>query len=333
MADSGPILITGGTGYLGSYLARHMLDKKGEKNIVLMDMFPNIRVRGIDRVADLRDRVTILQGDVSDPVEVFRVVEQHKIERIVHLAFNMGANAGGDGNKWMKVNGLGTTNIFEAALQLGVKRVVYASSARVFGSEFPGMYNEPLTEDDPPTPTVGNLENVYGACKLMMEMLADVYWKQHGLDAIGMRPTATFGLAKNRSADPNAMEIPARLEVAALGQEVALAPDDQVVDFMYAADAAEAWYLAMTVENPAHRVFNMTSDARRMGEINAYMRKVVPDAKFTISETPLERLALMSNQSMRDDLGFSPRYTVEEGLYEAHSAARAAEGLPPLLPR
>ena len=250
MAISGPILITGGTGYLGSYLARHMLNEKGEKDIVLFDIYPDIRVRGIDRVEGIRDKVTIVQGDVGDPTEVFRVIKKYDIKRIVHLAFSMGAWAGGDAPRWMRINGTGTTNIFEAALLTGVKRVVYASSARVYGSELPEMYNEPLTEDDPPTPTVGSWENVYGACKLMMEMLADVYWQQHGLDVVGMRPTATFGLAKNRAEVPNDMEIPSRLEVAAMGREVSLAPDDQVVDFMYAADAAEAWYLASTVENP-----------------------------------------------------------------------------------
>ena len=332
MAISGPILITGGTGYLGSYLARHLLNEKGEKDIVLFDMYPNLRVRGIDRVEGIRDKVTIVQGDVADPVEVFRAIQKYDIQRIIHLAFSMGAWAGGDAPRWMRINGTGTTNIFEAALLTGVKRVVYASSARVYGSELPEMYNEPLTEDDPPTPTVGSWENVYGACKLMMEMLADIYWQRHGLDVVGMRPTATFGLAKNRAEDPNDMEIPSRLEVASMGREVSLAPDDQVVDFMYAADAAEAWYLASTVENPAHRVFNMTSEARSMGEINEYMRRIVPDAKFTVGKEPLDRLRLMSNERMRTDLGFKPKYTVEQGLHEAHSAARVAAGMSPLPP-
>ena len=310
-----------------------MLEVKGEKDLVLFDMYPNLQIRGIDRVRDIRDKVTIVQGDVGDPIDVFRVMNKYNVDRVIHLAFNMGSYAGNDPSRWMRVNAIGTTNVFEGALQTGVKRVVYASSARVYGSEVATMYNEPLTEDVPPTPTVGAWENVYGACKLMIEMIAQVYWERHGLDVIGMRPTGTFGVGKIRGdLDSPNVEVVASLELAALGESVMLPPDDQYLDFMYAADAAEAWYLALTAENPPHRIFNMTSEARRMGEINAYMRRMLPDAKITISPQPMERLHLMSNERLRKELGFSPRYTVEEGLHEAHSRARAHAGLPPLPP-
>ena len=349
MGNGGSIMITGGAGYLGSYLVRHLLREKGEKNLVLYDMYPNFRIRGIDRLEDIRDQVTIVQGDVSDTVEVFSVIKRHKVERVVHLAFNTGAWAGGNPSRWMRVNNIGFINVCEAALHAGVKRMVYASSARVYGSEIATMRNDPLTEEEtPPTPTVGPWENVYGACKLMHEMLAHVYWEKYGLDVICMRPTGTFGLGKSRDASdapdysgepvsPSAsgapeLEVVARLEMAALGEPVMLPPDEQYLDWMFAADAAEAWYLALTVEDPPHRVYNMNSETRPMGEITAYMRRLVPDAKITISPEPLERLPLMSNERLRKELGFNPRYTVEEGLRETLSAARVAAGLPPLAP-
>lgn len=332
MADSGTILITGGTGYLGSHLAQHMLEEKGEKDIVLFDRYPDIRIRDVDRVANVRDKVTIVQGDVGDAVEVFRVMKRYDVERVVHLAFNLDSWAGNDPHRWMRVNATGSTNVFEAALQTGVKRVVYASSAAVYGTEVAREYREPVTEDTPPAPTTGRQESTYGVCKLLMEMLAEVYWQKNGLDTIGMRPTATFGLAKNSGTPdlPND-EVAVRIELAALGEPIVLPPDDQYFDWMYAADAAEAWYLALTAENPRHRVFNMTSGAVPMGEITANLRKLLPEAKITVSTETFSRLHLMSNQRLRD-LGFTPKYTIAQGLHRALSAGRAAAGLPALPP-
>ena len=75
------IMITGGTGFLGSYLARHLLEEKGEPDLVLFEKYPNL-----SRVDDIRDRVTIVQGDVLEPLEVLSTMQRHDVDRVVHLA-------------------------------------------------------------------------------------------------------------------------------------------------------------------------------------------------------------------------------------------------------
>ena len=313
-------MITGGTGFLGSYLARYMVQEKGELGLVLLDMYPNDNT-----VKEIRDQVTVVQGDICDSEEVLSTMKKHQVERVVHLAYFLTVGIEANPVQGIAVNCSGTANIFDAALRAGVRRVVYASSARVYGSNVVTLTNEPLTEDTPPSPS-----NIYGACKLMNDYLARVYYEKHGLDVIGMRPTTTFGAEKGRGAPGAQQEIMVRPEMAALGEPVVLPPDDQYLDWMYAADAAQAWYLALTVEHPPHRIFNMTSEARPTGEITAYLRRLLPEAQITVSKEPLPTMPLISNQRLRQELGFAPRYTVEEGLRESFNRARAQAGLPPL---
>ena len=314
-------MITGGTGFLGSYLARYMVQEKGETGLVLFDMDPND-----NNVKEIRDQVTIVQGDICNSEEVLSTMEKHQVERVVHLAYFLTVGIEANPIQGIAVNCSGTANLFDAALRAGVKRVVYASSARVYGSDVATLTNEPMAEDTPPSPP-----DIYGTGKLLSEHLARMYHEKHGLDVIGMRPTATFGAGKRRAAPGAQQEIMVRPEVAALGEPVVLPPDDQYLDWMYAADAAQAWYLALTVEDPPHHIFNMTSEARPMGEITAYLRKLLPEAQITVSKEPMTHLPLISNQRLRQELGFASRYTVEEGLRESLNRARTQAGLPPLV--
>ena len=322
------IMITGGTGFLGSYLARHLLEEKGEPDLVLFEKYPNL-----SRVDDIRDRVTIVLGDVLEPLEVLSTMQRHDVDRVVHLAYILSEPVDGKMRPYVDIQCMGMINVFEACRMQGVSRVCFASSAAVFAGH-PDRDRE-FHEDDPPMP-----DTIYGACKNWGDHIAQVYQRKYGLDTVGLRPASVFGLGRGQRGSWSSglagldgtrhfMVLP---ELAALGEPIEMPPDDQVIDWMYAGDAAEAWYLVLTVQNPAHRMFNMVSERRRIGDVTAHLRNILPDSEISVSSTPTTMTPLLNNDRLVNELGFRASYTMETGMTHYLNMVRERADLPPVAP-
>lgn len=329
------VMITGGTGFLGSYLARHLVQQKGETGVVLYDLHPNSSA-----LADIEEHIQIVRGDVLEPLEIVSTMRQYNVDRVIHLAFIMGGSREETAVhpdkvvQYLRICCMGAANVFDACRILNVKRVVYASSVAVHG--FSTYTHQEVDEDVPAHP-----DSLYGTCKLWYEHIADVYHRWYGLDIIGLRPTMCFGLLAGQTGSrnlgmnltPETPSFMALIERAALGETVVMPPDDLETDWMYAADAAEAWYLALTVKDPAHRVFNMRSERRRMGDVTAHLRRILPDSEISVgTELPPFLFHLMNNDRLRNELGFKPRYTMETGMTHFLNNIRSMAGLPPVAP-
>lgn len=186
------VLITGGTGFLGSYLTRHLVQEKGikGKELVLFDRYPNT-----ERIAEVADRVTLVTGDITEPTELAAAIKHYGVDQVYHLAAILGDPPSGQVISYMKVMCDGTLNVFETCRILGVKRVVYGSSVAVYlgGSRWRGARKpgEELDEDDAPNPF-----GFYGMCKLYSEHLAALYTRRFGLETVGLRPTSVFGMGR-----------------------------------------------------------------------------------------------------------------------------------------
>ncbi len=321
------IMITGGTGFLGSYLVRHLVREKGLTDVVLFDQYPNE-----SRIAEVRDQVTVEQGDVLQPYDLLRVMERHRVDRVVHLAFILGEPDQFKPVNYLNVQCMGTANVYEAARLHGVKRVVYASSAAVYGHN-PSDLEAEVSEADAPTPNT-----LYGACKLWGEHVAQVYTERYGLDIVSLRPCSVFGLGRGQRGSyasgltpvPEQAHFMVLPEQAALGDAVEMPPDDMPYDWIYAADAAEAWYRAVVVENPKYRVFNLRSERRQMGEMTSHLRHLLPEARISVGTERPRSLYLMSNDRLVNDLGFKAQYTMETGMVDYLNRVRAEAGLPSL---
>jgi nucleoside-diphosphate-sugar epimerase len=326
------IMITGGTGFLGSYLARHLVREKGirGKELILFDRYPNK-----ERIAEVQDDVTVAAGDITEPSEIAAAIKHYKVDQVYHLAAILGDPPPAQVVSYMKVMCDGTLNVLEASRILGVRRVVYASSVAVY---FGGLKRrsvkqpgEALDEDDPPSPG-----GFYGMCKLYAENLAALYSRRFGLETIGLRPTSVFGwgrwirgsYASGLTPIPEEVHYMVLPELAALGRPVAMPPDDTESDWIYAADAAEAWYCAMNTPKPARAVYNMAAEMRRMADVTDHLRKLLPEARITVSEKPVPTVPKMNYDNLRKDLGFQPRYTMETGMTDYLNLVRTSAGLP-----
>lgn len=137
-----------------------------------------------------------------------------------------------------EVNVTGAFHVFEAARQAGVKRVVYASSAAVYG-DTPSL---PARESDPPKPITP-----YAVAKLMNEQMAAVYNQSYGMECIGLRYFNVYGPRQDPSS-PYSGVLSIFCQAAVAGEEVTIYGDGQQTrDFIYVGDVVEANLLALAV--------------------------------------------------------------------------------------
>lgn len=169
------ILVTGAAGLLGR-VATRLLVERGEPVIATDLVKPNLGALDV-----AWERL-----DVTDLRQVFSVCAAHRVRRILHLSGLVSTRAYNAPYETLQVNVMGLANMLEAARILQLDRVVYASSAALYG--LGSQYDRPVTEDDPYLAM-----HLYGATKIMNEGTANQYARLYGLDVIGLRPQICFG--------------------------------------------------------------------------------------------------------------------------------------------
>jgi UDP-glucose 4-epimerase len=299
-------MITGGTGFLGSHLTRHLVREKQRDDVVLFDSLP-----ALERIADLTDEVTIVRGDILEIQSLIETMRRHDVQRVVHLAYLAGGEiAPGQAVPYVRVQCLGTTNVFEAARIQGVQRVVNASSVAVYGKARDGSLDETaaIYPDRP-----------YASCKAWGEQLSETFngW---GMEIISLRVASSMGHGRLGRASlaqglieqrVNYMAAP---ELVALGRPALMPPDDQVCDFIHVRDTAEGFWCALTAARPPHHIYNLRSEQVPACEITSAIRAAVPDADMTVSPEPVWKLQLMDNTRLVQELDFRPRYDVRSAV-------------------
>ena len=298
------ILITGGTGFLGSYLARHLL-AEGEGPIVLFDILINE-----ENLGDLANDVTIVQGDQSEAIEILEAVRRHEITEVVHLGYAIGELAA-QPERAIQVNVNGTNQIFQIARLMGVRRVVWASSGAAYGYHptIPAEA-EPLREDAPMRPL-----SLYGACKLFNEHVAEDYARRFGLDHIGFRLTSIYGLGRSSRRGIGRDFYSRLVEQAVAGEPLITPLPEQVFNWTYVEDVARAFHTALRAPKPAVRIFNVSGDAKTVAESVGFVRReLAPDADIQFGTERERRIPILTNDLIRTELGWEPKFSMEEGM-------------------
>lgn len=182
------ILITGGAGFIGSKIARALIDR-GD-NVVLIDNFndyydPQIKR---DRVATILadGKYTMYEGDIRDEKLTAEIFEKEKIDKVVHLAAMAGVrNSLLNPKLYADVNVMGTLNLLENARKAEVKNFVYASSSSVYGNNTKTPFAESDFVDHPISP--------YAATKKCTELLAHTYSHLYKMPTTGLRFFTVYG--------------------------------------------------------------------------------------------------------------------------------------------
>jgi len=304
------ILVIGGTGFIGPRLIRRLVGA-GE-TVVCMDVNPG-------SFTDLGDGVSVVRGDVTQFEDVMRVVLEVKPERMINLAYGIGA---GEGNphQVFRLDVLGMDNCFEAARLGGVRRVVYASSIAVSGQQ--SRFGERLvTEDDPFYGT-----SQYAVHKIFNEFQARKYIKNYGMSITGVRPANVTGPDKVRGSTDHVQLITG----AARGAPVHLPKKGYMRLLIHVEDIAEVFARVLLADAPQHPIYNSGGIPISLGELADLVLEFLPDAKITFAQEGGREESgnyLVDNSRLRKEFGieYPPLHT---RVREIINDVRRQEGLP-----
>jgi nucleoside-diphosphate-sugar epimerase len=319
-----PVLITGGSGFIGSYLARSLLEDG--RRVIDLDLAPPTRTARFvlgKRLDDLRFE----RGSVEDWGCLVDVIARHKPRAVVHAAAIVDTGRlRTDPLPAARVNFGGSLNVLEAARLGGVARVVLVSSIGVL----PTVQAEPVPPGHPLIlASEGSASGFYGAAKIASEAFGMAYDSGFGLDFRSVRPSAPYGLGMGWP-----MFVKTMVEGAVKGEPVRFATGGPYPRAYTHIEDATALLMAV-VDAPveADRVF-YASDGGPLttaAEVAAIVSEVVPGADIEVGDRladadryELQIRARLSIDNAREQLGFRPRYgQMREGVAEYVERYRA----------
>jgi len=312
------ILVTGGAGYIGSIAINKLIK---DHKVTVFDNFST------GNKLLLHKKANFYQGDLRTLSEVTTVFEQEKIDAVMHFAaFSQVGESVKNPQKYFENNVGGSKNLLDAMMVFGVKKIIFSSTAAIFGE----ATEIPIAEEASKEPT-----NPYGESKLEIEKLLEKYDKEHDLKYVALRYFNAAGAAEDGSCgemhDPETHLIPLILKTAK-GERESIrifgtdypTPDGTCVrDYIHVEDLAEAHMLALDF---LQREGN--SENFNLGSQQGYsVREVIEECKkvtqkdFLVEEA--ERRAgdpailIASSQKIREKIGWQAKRSLTEMVRDA----------------
>jgi len=306
------ILVIGATGFIGPRLIKRLVARG--QTVVGMDLNP-----GAIPFGDVAIQAPVLRGDITQFEDVMRTVLEVKPERLINLAYGLGA---GEGNphQVMRLDVLGMDNCFEAARLGGVKRVVYASSIAVSGQQS-HFGDRPVNEDDP---THGTSQ--YAMHKIFNEFQAQKYIKNYGMSITGVRPANVTGPDKVRGSTDH-VQI---MVHAARGKPVHLPKKGLMRLLIHVEDIAEVFARVLLADAPRHPLYNSGGIPVSLGGLADIVREFLPNTQITFDQDGGREESgnyLVDNSRLGQEFGIE--YPgLHTRVLEVINEVRRGEGLP-----
>jgi UDP-glucose 4-epimerase len=304
------ILVTGGAGYIGSFMVKHLLEK-GDKVSVLDSL-----ERGNKDV--IAEKANFIKGNILDQTILEDVFSKENFDAIIHFAGYISVSESVQHPYlYFQNNTYGSLNLINAAIKKGVKNIIFSSTAGVYGKPT----KTPITEDHPKNP-----ENPYGESKLLVEQILSWYAKTKGLNFVALRYFNVAGAAldsslgkMNKSED----HIISNLMKAALNKSTfELFGDDYktedgtcIRDYIHVLDLIEAHILAIEKlnKNPGSYVYNVGTGKGYSNKEVIEMVKEVTGENFKVNVVDRRPgdvdIVIADPTKIQKDLGFKPKYS------------------------
>jgi UDP-glucose 4-epimerase len=319
--DNARILVLGGAGFLGSHIVDQLTATSAAKITVLDNFVRGTRANLAAAGAD--PRVEIVEGSITDRPLLRNLMS--RTDYVFHLAALWLYECVHEPRSALEVNVVGTFNVVEEAQAAGVRKIVYSSSASVYGdAQF-----TPMTEEHP-----FNNRTMYGATKIAGEQFFRAFHQQTGLDYVGLRYMNIYGPRMDYRGTYVSVIMKVLDRIDAGAPPVIFGDGTQAYDFVHVEDVARANILALE-SNATDEFYNVGIGVRTSITELVDRLLTVTGSDLTPEYRPQEQMFVTHRVGSTDkaerDLGFRARIELDEGLRSVVEWRRSdqARALPP----
>lgn len=306
--------VTGASGCIGGWVVKNLIEA-GHAVYCLMPHPERLERLGLIMKQEDLDKVSVIKGDITNPDLVTAAIGLSGAERLIHLAALQMPFCRANPSMGARVNVEGTINIFEAAKAAGLRQVVYSSSTAVYGAadDYLGAVFEHTSPLIP--------KSFYGVYKQDNEWAAKVYFLEHGISSIAIRPFVVYGPLRDQGMTSTPT---AAIKAAVRGEPYEISYGG-VAEFQYADDTAKAFIAAADAGFSGAEVFNLGGGTVSMEAIVAAIEKAVPAAKgmITFVDKPLPFPAHKDTGELAKVVGTVCPTSLEEGIHRSAEYFRA----------
>jgi nucleoside-diphosphate-sugar epimerase len=316
------VLLTGGYGCIGSWIVRNLLDRGDQ--VWVYDLKEDPRRLRLLIDAERLQEVTFVQGDVTDLTHLRQAIDRNEVSHVIHLAGLQVPTCRADPILGAKVNVIGTLTVFEAVrlARPQVERLVYASSAAVFGPQ--DLYAHvptPLADDVPLIPSTH-----YGVFKYCNEGNARIYYQDFGLSSVGLRPWTVYGVGRDLGMTSEPTKA---IKSVALGRPYAISYGGKQ-DLQFVDDVAKAFVRCLEAPYQGAKSYNLRGAVIDLATFHRTLCEVAPEAAelVTFGDRQLGIAYDLDDSALQRDLGPMPVTPLAEGVRQTLEQFRrlAVEG-------
>jgi len=311
-------LITGGLGYVGSNLAKRLLEN-GEE-VVIFDILPSSR-----SIESIKDDVKIIQGELGNLAEVLNAVQANNIDCIYHLGAMITMPA--EANPWAayNTNANGTYHILEAARLFNVNSVIFPSGIANYGRGAPEVITDDTFQSNP--------SQIYAVTKIFGERLGEYYHYRFGVNFRCVRFPAICGPGRREGLAAYASLM---VHETAKGRPCQLPIDEKTqMPFIYIKDVVRCLTSLKNTDeaNLRRRVYNIDGFSLPAKEMADTIRRYIPDTEIEfLADGNVVKLASDMPKKMdatraREDWGWKPEYDWDKAVQDFIAEVKANPNL------
>ncbi len=295
-------LVTGALGCIGAWTLKHLVEHG--MHVVSFDISTQKHRLDLLLSAESQNAITFVKGDLTKFDQVLQAFREHTISHVIHLAALQIPFCKADPVQGARVNVVGTVNVFEAARQVGLEHIAYASSVGVYGP--PVEYDAGLIPNDAPFKP----RTLYGVYKVANEETARVYWQDHGISSTALRPYIVYGPGRDQglTSDPTKA-----MHAVASGEPFHI-NFGGMAQYHFASDVALQFIAAAQRPLEGALGFNLGTEPRSVADIIGMIRALEPDAEVTHTSDVHLPFPVCDGRVFRRYFPDVPQTSLEEGL-------------------
>lgn len=308
--ENSKVLVIGGAGFIGSFVVTELL-KQPVKSVVVYDNFARGKREYLsEALTDERCSIFPIGGDIRD-IDILNEA-MIGIDYVFCLSAMWLLHCKDFPRTAFEVNIAGTFNVLEACVKNKVKKLIWSSSASVYGD----AVEVPMTEAHP-----FNNKNFYGATKIAGEAMATAFNDRYGLEVIGLRYMNVYGPHQDQTAAYTGV-IPIMLNKIDANESPVINGDgSQAYDFIYVEDVARFNVLALE-SDVKHGFYNVGTEVQTSIKQLCDLILELKNSELKVTYKPytaddaraLVQNRIGSNKKAQTDLGFLPKYDLKTGL-------------------